>query len=148
MSDDGATDGGPQPERGAGAELRDWPAAAVGAGANPRHQRCPLRHTTLLPGTGVHRCDEREGKRAPTLLCLCVFSMSPVSFHVKQSQSAAEDGGVLSELQKLREQLGESEEKRKAAETQLSEAKSSVIQFQERGTCCQGEYFLANTLNG
>lgn len=58
---------------------------------------------------------------------------------VKQSQSAKEgkkeESGVLSELQRLREQLEKSEMERKALESQLCEANSTVTQLQEEGSC-------------
>uniref|UniRef100_A0A8C9ZFQ7 Shootin-1-like n=1 Tax=Sander lucioperca TaxID=283035 RepID=A0A8C9ZFQ7_SANLU len=50
---------------------------------------------------------------------------------VKSGPSAVEESGVLSELQNLREQLEKREEERKALETQLSEANSTVTELQE-----------------
>lgn len=55
---------------------------------------------------------------------------------VRQSQGAKEEeSGVLSELQSLREQLEKSDGEKKALETQLSEANSSVTQLQQQGSC-------------
>lgn len=57
---------------------------------------------------------------------------------MKQSQSAEEgkkEESVLSELQRLREQLEKSEMERKALESQLCEANSTVTQLQEEGSC-------------
>lgn len=70
----------------------------------------------------------------------CVHSLHRIHCYshflaqAKPNQSAVEESSVLSELQKLREQLGKSEEERKAVETQLSEANSVVTQLQEEGS--------------
>lgn len=53
---------------------------------------------------------------------------------MKSGPSAVEESGVLSELQNLREQLEKREEERKALETQLSEANSTVTELQEEGS--------------
>lgn len=58
-----------------------------------------------------------------------------------------EESSVLSELQNLREQLEKSEEERKAIETQLSEANSTVTQLQEEGTCQQRKHFSQTLLS-
>ncbi len=54
---------------------------------------------------------------------------------VKQSQSPVEESSILSELQNLKEQLEKSKEEKNAFETQLSEAKGTVTQLQEEGSC-------------
>lgn len=46
-----------------------------------------------------------------------------------------EEGRVVPELQSLRDQLQQREEERKAIETQLSEAKSTVTKLQDEGSC-------------
>jgi len=149
LSDAGAADGSRRAQHGAGAELRDGPAATAGAGTNSKCQHSPERYTALLPGQGVFACDGTECHVAGEKMVVYFLHLNPclsrVCVQVTQSQSAAEGSSVLSELQKLREQLEKSEEERKALETQLREANSTVTQLQEEGSCPSSEIRLSKT---
>lgn len=58
-----------------------------------------------------------------------------IAVQVKQNESTAEDGGILPELQALKDQLETSEKQRKVLEMQLSEANVTVTQLQVEGSC-------------
>ena len=63
--------------------------------------------------------------------CVCVWAC--VCVQVKQTQSVLEESSVLAELQGVRSQLVKSEEGRRAIQTQLEDAQSSVTMLQRAG---------------
>lgn len=132
MSDVGAKQSGPRGEHDAAAEPGDRPAAAAGAGASIQDQHSPDGYTALLPEPGVCKSKEvmKPEHNGPSSLMLSHFCVQ-----VKENQNVEDESTVLSELQSLKEQLEKSEEDKKALETQLSEANSSVTQLQEEGSC-------------
>uniref|UniRef100_H3CD08 Shootin 2 n=1 Tax=Tetraodon nigroviridis TaxID=99883 RepID=H3CD08_TETNG len=91
-------------------------------------------------GVGV---DLRRAMEQVSIISEALFNIQHW-YQEKPRQSGTEESGVLSEVQRLKDQLEMSEEQRKDLERQLSEASLAAAQLQGEGTARRpGHYFCS-----